>query len=160
MVFPVGMCGCESWTIKKGEPENWCLWIIVLEKTLESALDSKKIKPVNPKRNQHWIFTGRTEAEAELKLSWSWSSNTLASCCKELTFWKRPWCWERLRTRGEGDDRMRCFWLNGHEFEETPGDGKRSSLHHLDGEGKSGVLQSMQSQRVRHGLWLNSNNNT
>ena len=126
------MCGCESWTIKKGEPENWCFWIIVLEKILESALDSKKIKPVSPKRNQPWIFIGRTEAEAEA--SWSWSSSTLATCCEELTFWKRPWCWERLRARGEGDDRMRCFWLNGHEFEETPGDGKRPSFHHLDGK--------------------------
>ena len=47
---------------------------------------------------------------------------------------------------------MRCFGLNGHEFEETPGDAKRFSFHHLDGEGKAAVLQSMQSQRVRHGL--------
>ena len=51
---------------KKGwAPRNWCFWTVMLEKTLESVLDSKEIKPVNPKGNQHWIFTGRTDAEAE-----------------------------------------------------------------------------------------------
>ena len=50
MVFPVVMYGCESWIIKKAEhPKNWCFWNVVLEKTLESPLDSKEIKPVNPK---------------------------------------------------------------------------------------------------------------
>ena len=53
MVFPVGMYGCESWTIKKAEHwKNWCFQILVLEKTLKSSLDSKEIKPVNPKGNQ------------------------------------------------------------------------------------------------------------
>ena len=61
-VFPVVMYGCESWTIKKGcVLKNWCFWTVVLEKTLESPLDSKEIKPVHPKGNQSWIFTGRTE---------------------------------------------------------------------------------------------------
>ena len=50
----------EGW-----EPKNWCFWAVVLEKTLESPLDSKEIKLVNPKGNQLWIFTGRTVAEAE-----------------------------------------------------------------------------------------------
>ena len=45
-------------------PKNWCFWIMVLEKTLKSSLDSKEIKPVNPKWNQPWIFIGRTDAEA------------------------------------------------------------------------------------------------
>ena len=49
----------ENWVLK-----NWCLWIVVLEKTLESPLDSKEIKPVSPKGNQPWIFIGRTDAEA------------------------------------------------------------------------------------------------
>ena len=56
------------------------------EKTLESPLDCKEIKPVNPKRNYHWIFIGRTDDEAEAP-------------------WKTPCCWERLRAGGEGDDR-------------------------------------------------------
>ena len=50
----------ESWV-----PENWCFWTVVLEKTLESPLDSKEIQPVHPKGNKSWIFTGRTDAEAE-----------------------------------------------------------------------------------------------
>ena len=50
----------EGWA-----PKYWCFWIVMLEKTPESPLDNKKIKPVNPKGNQSWIFTGRTDAEAE-----------------------------------------------------------------------------------------------
>ena len=50
----------ESWV-----PKNWCFWTVVLDKTLESPLDSKEIKPVNPKGNQSWIFIGKTNAEAE-----------------------------------------------------------------------------------------------
>ena len=73
MVFPVVIYGCESWTIKKAEHrrlgafELWC-WRTL--GTLESPLDSKKIKPVNPKGNQPWIFTGRTDAEAEAPILW------------------------------------------------------------------------------------------
>ena len=71
MVFPVIMYGCESWIIKKAERwridafELWC-W----RKTLESSLDCKEIKPVNPKGNQSWIFIGRTNAKAEIPLLW------------------------------------------------------------------------------------------
>ena len=60
-------------------------------------LDCKGIKPVNPKGNQPWIFTGRTDAE----------SNTLVTWYKELTHWKRPWCWKRLKANWK---QMR--WLN------------------------------------------------
>ena len=56
----------ESWV-----PKNWCFWSVVLEKTLESPLDCKKIKPVNPKGNQSWIFIGRTVVEAETPIHWS-----------------------------------------------------------------------------------------
>ena len=79
---------------------------------------------------------------------WSWSSNTLATWCKELTPWKRPWCWERLKAERKGttEDEM-VGWhhrLNGHEFEQT-----------LDWWwiGKPGVLQSTWSQRVGH-AWV------
>ena len=74
----------------------WCFQTVVLEKMLESPLDCKEIKPVNPKGNQSWIFLGK---------DWCWSSNPLTTWYKGLTHWKRPWCWERLRARGEGDDR-------------------------------------------------------
>ena len=56
----------EGWA-----PKNWCFQIVVLEETLESSLDSKEIKPVNPKGTQPWIFTGRTDAEAEAPVLWS-----------------------------------------------------------------------------------------
>ena len=55
----------ESWALK-----NWCFWTVVLKKTLESPLDCKEIKPVNPKENQSWIFIGRTDAEAETPILW------------------------------------------------------------------------------------------
>ena len=102
---------------KEGWMMNWCLQIAVLEKTLESPLDCKEIKPVNPKGNQstliiHWK-----------NWCWSWNSNTLATWCEELTYWKRPWCWERLKAKGEGareDEMVRWYHqLNGHEFELT-----------------------------------------
>ena len=59
---------------------------------------------------------------------WSWSSNPLAAWCKELTHWKRPWCWERLKGATEGEMVGRHHWLKGHEFEQTQGDsgGQRS----------------------------------
>ena len=66
MVFPVVMYGCESWDHKEGWAlKNWCFWTVVLEKTLESPLDSKEIKPINPKVNQPWIFIERTDATVE-----------------------------------------------------------------------------------------------
>ena len=58
---------CKSWAIKGWALKNWCFWI-VLGKTLESPLDCKEIKPISPKGNQSWIFTGRTDAEAEAPL--------------------------------------------------------------------------------------------
>ena len=84
----------EGWVWK-----NWCFCTVVLEKTLQSALDSKEIKPVHPKGNQPWIFIGRTDAKAE------------ATWCEEPTHWKRPWCWERLRAGGESGDSGWDGWI-------------------------------------------------
>ena len=69
MVFLVITYGCEHWNIKKA-PKNLCFRTLVLEKTLESPVDSKEIKPVNHKGNQPWIFIGRTDAEAEAPVLW------------------------------------------------------------------------------------------
>ena len=80
----------ESW-----EQKNWCFWTVVLEKTLESPLDSKEIQLVHPKGDQSWVFVGRTDAEAETPLLWP-------PDVKELTHLKRPWCWERLKVGEEG----------------------------------------------------------
>ena len=85
----------ESWTITKAKHWRiWCFWIVVLQKILESPLESKDIKPVNPKGNQTWIFIGRADAEAETPI-----------------LWKRPWCWGRLKAGGEGDDRGWDDWM-------------------------------------------------
>ena len=103
----------EGWALK-----NWCFQAVGLEKTLGSPLDSREIKAVNPKGNKRWIFTGMTDAEAE-------TPNTLATWYKELTHWKRPWCWGRLRAR-EGGNRYEMVgwhhWPSGHEFAQTQGD--------------------------------------
>ena len=104
MVFPVVMYECESWSIKKAEHRRICFLTEVLEKTLESPLDCKDIILVNPKGNQSWIFIRRTDAEAETPI-------LLATSCEELTHWKSPWCWERLRAGGEGDDRGCDGWM-------------------------------------------------
>ena len=69
MVFPVIVYRCESDHKEGWAPKNW-FRIMVLEKTLESPLDCKEIKSVNPKGNQHWIFIGRTDAEAEVPILW------------------------------------------------------------------------------------------
>ena len=55
----------EGWVLK-----NWCFWAVVLEKTLESPFDCMEIQPVHPKRDQSWVFTGRTDAEAEAPILW------------------------------------------------------------------------------------------
>ena len=101
----------EGWALK-----NWCFWTVVLEKTLESPLDCEEIKPIHSKGNQSWIFIGGTDAEAEAKVA-----STLATWCVELTHWKRPWCWKRLKAEEKGmtEDEMvaRHHQLSGHEFE-------------------------------------------
>ena len=104
MVFPVVMYGCESWTIKKAEHQKLMLLNCGVREDSCSPLDYKEIQPVNPRGNQSWIFIWK-------HWCWSWNSNTLDIWCKELTRWKRPWCWERLKTEGEGDNRVWDVWM-------------------------------------------------
>ena len=80
-----------------------CFWTVVLEKALDTLLDNKQIKPVNPKGNQPWKFIGRAVTEAEAPI--------LCHQYEEPTNWKRPWCWERLRAGGEGDNRQWDGWM-------------------------------------------------
>ena len=115
MVFPVVIYGCESWTIRKAEhSKNWRFCTVVLEKTLESPLDCKEIKPVHPKGNQSWIFIGRTDAEAETPILWPPAS-------KKWLIGKDPDAgkdWRR-EEKGTTEDEM-AGWhhqLNAHEFE-------------------------------------------
>ena len=94
MVFPVVMYGGESWTIKKAE----CQWTDCgLERTLESPLDCKEIKPVNPKGNQPWIFIERTVVKLKLQY--------FSHLIQRANSRKRSWCWERLKAKGERDGR-------------------------------------------------------
>ena len=120
--------------------KKWCFQTVVLEQTLESPLDCKDIKPVNPKGNQPWILFWK---------DWCWRSNTLATWCKELTHWKRLWCWERLKAEEEKgtEDEMVVWhcWFKGHEF-------ACENSRRGWGTGKPGVLQSMDLQRVGHNL--------
>ena len=112
----------ESWA-----PKNSCFWIVVLERTLESPLDSKEIKPVNPKGNQSWISIGRTDAEAETPILWppdakNWLVGKDPNAAKD---------W-RQEEKGMTDDET-VGWhhrLDGHEFQQAPGvgDGQGSLL--------------------------------
>jgi len=81
----------------------------VLEKTLKSPLDCKEIKPVN--RNIEYYDSILVLNIHWKDWCWSWSSSVLATWHKEVTHWKRPWCWERLKAGGEGDDRGWDGWM-------------------------------------------------
>ena len=83
--------------------KNWCLWT-VLGKTLESPLDNKEIKPVNPKGNQSWIFIGRTDTETETPILWP-------PDVKKWLIWKDPMLGKIEASRRRGQQRMR--WLDG-----------------------------------------------
>ena len=118
----------EGWV-----PKNWCFWIVVLEKTLESPLDSKKIKLVYSRGNQPWI--GRTDAEAEAPILWPLDAKSWLI---------GPWCQERLKA-GEGGNRAwddwmasltQCTWVWANS-------GRLWT-------GNPGVLWSMGLQRVGH----------
>ena len=150
MVFPVVMYGCESWTIKNAECWRIDAFELWYWRRLLSPLDSKD-QTSQPWRksvlNIHWK-----------DWCWSWNPNNLATWCEKLTHLKRPWCWERLRAGGEGDDRgwddwmalrtqWTCVWVNSRSWW---------------GTGRPGMLWSMGSQRVGHdwaielnwtGLW-------
>ena len=105
----------ESWT-----PKNWCFWTVVLEKTLESPLDSKEITSVNPKGNQSWIFIGRTDAEAEAPILWP--PDTENWFIGKDSDAKKDW---RQEEKGMTEDEMvgRYHQTDGHEFEQALGVG-------------------------------------
>ena len=140
MVFPVVMYGCESWTIKKAE--HWGIDAFELWCVGEDSWESLGLQG-DP--------TSTSERKSVLNIlekdwCWSWNSNTFTVCCIELTHLKRPWCWERLRAGGEGDDRgwdgwmasqtqWTWVWVNSGSWWWT---------------GRLGMLWSMGLQRVRH----------
>ena len=114
------MYECESWTIKEGwAPKNWSLQTVVPEKI---SLDSKEIKPINPRENQPWIFIGRTDAEAEASILWPPDANSQL-IGKDPDAGKD---WQQ-EEKGMTEHEMvgRHHWLDGHEFEQAPGVGDR-----------------------------------
>ena len=123
IVFPVVMYGCESWTIKKADHwrinafKPWCRrpW------NLESLLDCKEMKPVSPKGNQSWIFTGRIDAETEVRILWP--ADVKSQLIRKDSDAGKDW---RQKEKWVAEDEM-VGWhhqLNGHEFDQVPGDGE------------------------------------
>ena len=144
MVFPMVMCGCESWTVKKAERQRiddfelWCG-----EKTLESPLACKEIQPVHPKGDQSWVFIGRTNAEAETPVLWS-------PHAKSWLIGKDPDAGKDWgKEKGMTEDEM-AGWhyrLNGHGFGWTPDVG--------DGQGGLACCDSWGRKELDMTEWLN-----
>ena len=99
----------------------WCFQTVVLEKTLESPLESREIKPVNPKGKQCWVLFGRTDAEAKTPILWPPDVNSWL-IGKDLDAWKDCRQKEKRGTKDEMDGWH--YWFNGHELGQTPGDGE------------------------------------
>ena len=141
----------QMWELdnKKGwVPKNWFLWTLGLVNTLESLLDSKEIKPVNPKGNQSWIFIGRTDAKAETPILWPLNA-------KGWLIRKDPDAGKdgKQEKKGMTEDNM-VWWhhqLNGHEFEQALGDGK--------GQGSLECCSPWGRKESDMTEWLNNNNN-
>ena len=129
----------EGW-----EPKYWCFWIVVLKMTLESGLGSKEIKPSNPKGNQRWIFIGMTDAEAEAPVLWL--PDTKSRFIGKDPDAGKDWGQEE-KGATENEVVEWCHQPNGHEFEQTPGDGK---------DRECWVLQSLELQRVWHNWVTNT----
>ena len=139
VVFPVVMYGCESWTIKKAEHpridafELWCGRRLLRVPWAARRSNQSIVKEISPQ----YSLEG---------LCWSWNSNTLATWCEELTHLKTPWCSERLKAGGEGDDRGWDDWMASMTRLTWVWVSSRSWWW----TGKPGVLQTVGLQRVRH----------
>ena len=137
MVLPVVMYGCESWIIKKAKHwrinafELWC-WRRLLR------------VPRTARRSNHWILNEINNEYSLEGLMLRLKLQSLATWCKELTHWKRLWCWEILKAGGEGDDRKWDGWMASLT--------RRTWVWESSGSwwwaGKPGLLQSMGPQRV------------
>ena len=126
----------EGWA-----PKNWCFWTVVLEKTLESPLDCKEIKPVHPKGNQPWIFIGRTDVEAAALVLWP--PDAKSQLIRKNSNAGKDW---RQEEKGTTEGKMVGWhhWLHRHEFEQTPGDGEG------DGCSPWGCKESNMTERLNN----------
>ena len=139
MVYPVVMYGCERWTLKKAEHQRidafelWC-WRRLLKVPWTARRSNQSVlKETSPKYSLEGLM---------LKLK----PQYLATWCEELTHWKRPWHWARLKAGGEGDDRGWDGWMASR----TWGTWVLVSSRSWWWTGKPSVLQSMGSQKIRH----------
>ena len=106
MVIPLVKYGCESWTIRKAECEkNWCFRTVVLQKTLESPLYSKEIKPINPKGNHSWLCIWTTDSKAETPIIWppDAKSRIIGKDLDAGKYWRQE----------EKEVKKRMTWLDG-----------------------------------------------
>ena len=144
MVFPVVMYGCESWTIKKAEwgrndaLELWCLRRLLGIPWTARRSTQSILKEISPEYCKDWCWSWYWK-------DWCWGQY-LATWCKELTHWKRLWCWERLKAGGEGDDRAWDSWMASPTRWTWVWVGSGSRWW----TGQPGVLQSVGVQRVGH----------
>ena len=118
-VFPVVMYGCENWTIKKAECRRIAAFELWYWRRLESPLDYKESKPINPKGSQPWIFIGRTDAEAEAPILWPLDAKSQL-IAKDPDAGK-----DRRQEKKRATEHETVEWhhqLNGHEFVQTPED--------------------------------------
>ena len=126
-------------------PKNWYFWTVTLEKTFESPLACKEIKPVSPKGNQSWIFTGRTDAETETTILWSpdaknWLIGKAPDAGKD---------WRQEAKRSTENEMVGWHhWLNGQEFKQHPGVG--------DGLGSLACCSPWGHKELDTTEWLNS----
>ena len=144
MDFPVVMYRCDKFDHKEGWVlENWCFQTVLLEKTLESPLDWKGIKPVNPKGNQSWIFIERTDAEALIL----WPPHGKGWLIGKDLDAGKGW---RLAKR-EAEDAMPGWYhqLNRHDFQQAPGDN--------DGQGILAYCSPWSCKELDMSLCLNDN---
>ena len=129
----------EGWA-----PKNWCFWPVVLDKTLESPLDCKKIQPVHPKGDQFWVFIGRIDVEAETPILWS--PHAKIWLIRKDPDAGRDW---RREKKGMTEDKL-AGWhhrLDGYEFEWALGVG--------DGQGGLACCDSWGYKELDVTEWLN-----
>ena len=151
MVFPIVIYGCESWAIKKAEHQRiggfklWC-WRRFLRVPWTVRRSNQPIlKEINPENSLEGLIL-----------------NTLATWCEELTHWKRPWCWERLKAGGEGDDRgwdgwmaslTQCTWVWANSIQQMVKD--REAWHaEVHGVAKSQTLLSNWTTTTTEYNWI------